>query len=120
MWAFDALRKKTNDGANVSPALAHLFHWTGDQDPNLLPGNGRMFTGLFRDGNVDFLSLPTGLATRLDSQQTLVLMGIGAGDASPLQVVPAYAGTGKTHLAKCLVSKPLERTQRFDDNGFID
>ena len=43
MWASDVLRKETIYGINVSPALAHLFDWAGDQDqdPNTLHSNGR-------------------------------------------------------------------------------
>ena len=46
------LRKDITYGTNVSPALAHLFEWAGDQDqdPNLLLGNSsRVFNVLFSE-----------------------------------------------------------------------
>ena len=36
-----------------------------------------------------------------------------------LNLVQAYAGTGKTHLAMCLVRKLLQRNLLYDTNGFI-
>ena len=96
-----------------------MFAGPETKTPTLLPGTGKVLTGLFRFEDVDCLSLPTALANRLDYQQQQVLMSICAEDASPLQVVQAYAGTGKTHLAMCLVRKRLERNQLDDTSGTI-
>ena len=86
---------------------------------NLLLGNGRVLKDLFQLV-CRLLSPPHELGRPLGlSQQKQVLMGICRGDASPLLVVQAYAGTGNTHLAMCLVCKLVQNNRLDDTNGVI-
>jgi hypothetical protein len=46
--------------------------------------------------------LPAALKNKLDEQQLAALMGISS-TPDPVQVLTAFAGTGKSHVAKCLI-----------------
>ena len=61
-----------------------------------------VFAGLFAD-DAAFEEMPTVLTQRLDEAQREVLRGISH-FTKALHVVDALAGTGQSHLARCLIN----------------
>ena len=62
-----------------------------------------VFAGLFHNDSA-FEAMPAALTQRLDEEQRLVLRGISE-STKAMRVVDALAGTGKSHLARCLINR---------------
>ena len=62
-----------------------------------------VFAGLFVDENA-FAEMPAVLTERLDEEQRQALSGISCSNKA-FHVVDALAGTGKSHLARCLINR---------------
>ena len=65
-----------------------------------IAGQANVYAGLFHDGSA-CEAMPATLTQRLDEEQHSVLRGIST-STKAVHVVVALAGTGKSHLARCL------------------
>ena len=68
-----------------------------------IAGQVNVYAGLFHDDSA-FEAMPAALTQRLDEEQRSVLRGISE-STKALHVVDALAGTGKSHLARCLINR---------------
>jgi hypothetical protein len=84
----------------TGPVNAAL-RWTTTAPP--LCDVANVFAGLF-DNDSTFEDLPTVLKERLDAEQRQVLSNISKSDKA-FHVVDALAGTGKSHLARCMINR---------------
>jgi hypothetical protein len=80
-----------------SGPVGAILRWT--TEPACDAAN--VFHGLFQDYR-DFSSLPGTLDNILDQEQRSVLLGI-SNSHKAVHVVDALAGTGKSHLARCII-----------------
>ena len=80
------------------PARAAL-RWTSPP----IAGQANVYAGLFHDDSA-FEAMPAALTQRLDEEQRSVLRGIST-STKAAHVVGALAGTGKSHLARCLINR---------------
>ena len=77
------------------PPCVGLLHLSPNQTTSSL--------GSFVD-DAAFEEMPVVLTQRLDEGQRAVLLGISR-SMKALRVVDALAGTGKSHLARCLINR---------------
>ena len=95
LWQYSCLKKVAQDP--VTGPLAGLMRWA-NQPTIASPSN--VFKGTFQDTDI-LSSLPDKLRC-LDEEQLQTIRGISSSDA-PIQFIHALAGTGKTHVLKCLL-----------------
>ena len=95
LWQYSCLKKVAQDP--VTGPLAGLMRWA-NQPTIASPSN--VFKGTFQDTDI-LSSLPEKLRC-LDEEQLSTIRGISRSDA-PIQFIHALAGTGKTHVLKCLL-----------------
>jgi hypothetical protein len=87
------------DAPDCSGPIRGVLRW--EAEPRCTAVNA--FAGLFVD-EAAFQEMPAVLTQRLDAEQRQVLSGI-SGSGKAVHVVDALAGTGKSHLARCLINR---------------
>ena len=118
IWAYDVLQRR---GPKVTPPLVALFSWTGEHAAEV-PGtqavarSNTVWQGLFTSLE-DIKTLPSALNDRLDNQQQQVLLDMSQ-EHRRVVCQQVFAGTGKTHMAMCLLYQML-RSKNMDDSFII-
>jgi hypothetical protein len=95
-----------------SGPVGAILRWTSEPACDAV----NVFHGLFED-YVDFAELPNSLNDRLDPEQRSVLLGI-IRSIKAFHVVDALAGTGKSHLARCIINRWVHKWGPTSD-GFL-
>jgi hypothetical protein len=109
-WAYTAIRQSLKL-ETPTYALNHIFN--GQQDDSDAPPDPHLFWDLFSSSdNID--RMPPSLKDKLDDEQLAALKGISS-TPDPVQVLTAFAGTGKSHVAKCLIWGYLRLRDKPDE-----